>query len=289
MLLPLLIGIAIGTGVLLALALIYGPRGTGKKWRGVVNAIAVGLALGAMFDLMPIALEQATIGVGLLMRAVVEKLALQDSPLGFGGVVLTQAVVPVGALLVLFLYLTANAAPMVVNGELVGIPKQGWRARLVIPEAGSLDWTGIALLTLGLAMQNLWSGQMHGVLGADSGGAANLFRYAIGIVAALRGIALFGSFVDPARRSVPFLASSLLISAAVVVGVLFPDSMQTILLGVLPAIVAMIVLPIAMGRLLRVIQYDIGLNWQATLMVLTTLAIERGSNLLLARMVQGQF
>lgn len=274
--------------MLLALAVLYGQRGEESWWRGATNAIAVGLALGAMFDLLPLALEQATAVVGMLMRYVfVDLFALQEnSPLGMGGVILTQAVTPVGALLVLFLYLTGNTAPIVVNGERVGVQKAGWRGRLVIPEAGTFDWLGAALLTLGLTIQNLWMGQMRGALAEDAG-AVNLFLYGVGILAALRGLALFGSFVNPIRRTLLFLGCALLIAAAVGVGIFYPDSMQTVALGVLPAFVGAMVLPLAMGRSLRVVQHDIGLNWQATLLVVAALVVERGGSWLLVRLAQG--
>lgn len=290
MILPLLIGTAIGIGALLALAMVYGRRGAEKSWRGVANAVAVGVGLGAMFDLIPIALEQLTLVVGALMRALfVDLLALQDSPLGLGGPVITQAAVPVGALLILFLYLTGNSLPMTVDGKLVGHNTQGWRARLAIPEAGTLDSVSIALLTAGLAMQNLWVGQMRGAQVAPGAGATSLLLYVIALVGALRGLALFGPFVDPARRTIGFIGCTLAVAAPAVAGVLVPDSMGTIVLGVLPAFVGVIVLPFAMGRLLRTMQYDIGMNWQATLIVVAALALERGGSMLLSRLAAGQF
>ncbi len=289
MLVPLVLGVLIGVSILLALAVIFGARGSEKTWRGAANAVAVGLALGALFDVMPLALEQATVVIGSLLRELfIDQLALQGSPLGMGGVVLTQAVVPVGALLVLFLYLTGNTVPMMVDGKLVGVKTTGWRARLMLPEAGAIDWRGIVLLTVGLAVHNLWVGQYRGALVAPADAAVNLFFYSVALVGALRGLALFGPFVYPARRWLPFLGCALLIGAAVVCGVLFPATKQTLLLGVLPACVAVIVLPIAMGRLLRAMQNEIGLNWQATLIVVVTLAVERASSMLLVQMAQGR-
>src|SRR5581483_7757321 len=159
MLVPLVLGVLIGVSILLALAVIFGARGSEKTWRGAANAVAGGLALGALFDVMPLALEQAAVVIGSLLRELfIDQLALQGSPLGMGGVVLTQAVVPVGALLVLFLYLTGNTVPMMVDGKLVGVKTTGWRARLMLPEAGAIDWRGIVLLTVGLAVHNLWVG-----------------------------------------------------------------------------------------------------------------------------------
>jgi hypothetical protein len=287
--LPLLIGAALGLAALLALALVYSPRGMDKNWRGGLNAVAVGLALGAMFDLIPLALEQLTVIVGTLMRALfVDLFALQNTPLGIGGAVITQAAVPAGALFILFLYLTGNTLPLIVDGKLVGHKTDGWRARVAIPQAGSVDVTGIALLTIGLAMQNLWVGQQRGAQVSADAGLTSMFLYLIALVAALRGLALFGPFVAPAQRVVAFILCVLGIAAPVVLGVTAPDTMRSVALGVLPAFIGVLVLPVAMGRLLRVVQYDIGMNWQATLILVVTLALERSTGALLSQLAAGQ-
>jgi hypothetical protein len=131
-------------------------------------------------------------------------------------------------------------------------------------------------------------GQQRGAQVSAGADVTSMFLYVIALVGALRGLALFGSFVTPAGRVVPFIVASLLIIVPVIGGVLLPDTMSTIALGVLPALVGVLVLPVAMGRLLRVVQQDIGMNWQATLIVVVTLALERGSSTLLSQLAAGQ-
>jgi hypothetical protein len=289
-LLPLLVGVILGLGALLALALFYGRRGADRAWRGCANAMAVGITLGALFDLLPKALEQATLLIGFLLRTgVMERFDLApDSFFGIGALLLTQAVVPIGALSVLFLYLTGNTMPMVINGQVVGGHTTGWRSQLLIPEAGAVDWRGIALLTVGLAAQNLWLGQVRGVLTAPEVSGFNLFLYGIALIGTLRGLALIGPFVDPARRWLAFGSCALVIGCAVVFAVLNPWTRDSIILGIVPVFVGVVLLPVAMGRLLRAVQNDIGLHWQTTLVVIAALAVERASSYLILMLAQGQ-
>ncbi len=290
MLLPLFVGVLIGLGILLALALVLGRRGETQMWRGYANAVAVGIALGAMFDLLPQALGQATLVFGLLFRTqVIERFAIaSDSFLGIGAPILNQAVVPLGALLVLFLYLSGNSVARRVNGELVGKHTTGWRRWFIIPETSEADWRGIVLLTIGLAAHNLWMGQVRTAILSPDADNTNLFFYGIALVGTLRGLALFGPFVDPAARWIPFSACVLVIGAAVVFAVSNFESRNTIELGILPMFVAILGLPLAMGRLLRSVEFDIGLHWQTTLTVILALAIERACSYFLFLVVQGQ-
>jgi hypothetical protein len=76
--------------------------------------------------------------------------------------------------------------------------------------------------------------------------------------------------------------------AAVVFAVSNPSLRNTIELGVVPLFVAILLLPLAMGRLLRSVEYDIGLRWQTTLVVIATLGVERACGYLLLLMAQGQ-
>lgn len=284
-----MIGAAVGLGVVVALARVYGKRGARKNWRGAGTAVAVGLALGAMVDLLPMALEQLTVLMGLFVRTVlIDTLALRGSSFALVGSLITRAAVPLGAILILLLYFLGNTVPTMGDVSAARKELYWWRARLAIPEAGRVDWAGIVLLTAGLAIQNLWVGQMRGVLVAPDAGAGNLFLYGVTLIGALRGLALFGPWVEPARHILPLVGCDLLIAAAVIVGVIYPETMQSLALGVVPWFIGVLVLPVAIGRLLRMLETETGMSWQAILVVGVTFAIERGGSALLVRMGQGR-
>jgi hypothetical protein len=251
--------------------------------------VAVGLALGAMVDLLPMALEQLTVLAGLFVRTLlIDTLAPGGSSFALVGSLITRAAVPLGAILILLLYFLGNTVPIMEDVPAPGKDLGGWRARLAIPDAGRVDWTGIVLLTAGLAMQNLWVGQMRGVLVATDAGAGTWFLYGVTLIGALRGLALFGPFVKPARHVLRLIGSDLLIAAGVIVGILYPETMQTLALGVLPWFIGVMVLPVAIGRLLRMLETETGMNWKPILVGGVTFAIERGGSALLVRMAQGR-
>jgi hypothetical protein len=117
---------------------------------------------------------------------------------------------------------------------------------------------------------------------------AALFWFLTAFVGALRGIALIGPIADLPRLRLSLLALSLVIAAGTVIGVAQPDSMRTLLLGVLPVLLGTVALAFVLGKCLRVVQVETNLNWQTTCIVLAALIVERGSSWLVARAAQGQ-
>jgi hypothetical protein len=286
----LLAGVVLGISVLLIFAFVFGRRGTEKTWRGYADAFGAGIVLGALFDLLPKALEFAgTLLASILRTQVLTPLqAPPDSFLAIGAGILAEAVTPFGALLVLFLYLSGNSAPMPVNGQIVGMRMPGWRVWFSIPGAGQVDWKGIAIVTFGLSAHNLWLGQVRGALAQAGDHVLTTFFFAFGLIATLRAFALVGSLVDVRARWLALSGCAILIGGTGVLGVTNPDTGKTIVLGIVPVFIAVLTLPIALGRLLRVMQYDIGLGWNATLDVLAGLGIERLMGYLFLMLVQGQ-
>lgn len=285
------LGLSLGLALLLAFAASFGQQGKERTWRGYLDSIAAGIALGALFDLIPKALELASVlvAVGLRTQVVAPLNAEPDSFLAIGAGVISQAIPALGALAVLFLYMSGNAAPMPVEGRIVGAPRPGWRTWVSIPAAGEIDWKGIALITFGLGAHNLWLGQVRGALATNGGLALTTFLFAFGLIAALRGFALVGSLVDARKQVAVLLGCALAIGGAGVVGVMIPGTANSILLGPVPLLLGTIALPLALGRLLRVMQYDIGLSVRTTLAVVAALAVERAASYLLLLLAQGQF
>jgi hypothetical protein len=194
-----------------------------------------------------------------------------------------------GVLGVLALFFLGSNAPLGEEGQPDTAEARGGRRWLAIPGTGVVDWLGATLVTLGLAAQNLWLGQMRGGLVSTESSAADLFWFLLAFVGTLRGIALLAPLGETRRTIVPLVLFGLVIGAGAVVGAAEPDTMGTLVLGVLPALLGAIVLPLAIGRGLRVIQEGEGLNWQITGIVLTSFAVTYGCGILLARAAQGMF
>lgn len=286
----ILAGILVGLLILLAFAFGFGRRGAEKKWRGYFNSIGAGIVLGALFDLLPKALENGGVLVANLLRfQVISPLhASPDSFIAIGAGVLSESVTPLGALLVLFLYLSGNSAPMPVNGRIVGTSRPGWRSWVSIPAAGQTDWKGIVIITFGLGVHNLWLGQVRGALASPGDRTLASFFLVFALIATLRTFAIFGSLVDPLARWLVLVSCALVIGGAGVLGLVDSSGGRTLISGILPMVIAVLTLPIALGRLLRVMQEDIGLGWTTTLSALAGLGVERLMGYLLLLLAQGQ-
>lgn len=270
---PLLAGIGAGALLIALLAVVSAPRIAHPAARGYLNALGVGIAVNAMVDLLPVALDniKALVSFGLQAILLGPLNIAPNSPVDLAALLVGDLVRPLGGVLVLFLYLAGNSLPMLVDGKLVGRPATGWRAWLVIPAGGEMDWKGIAFVAIGLAVQNLWVAQMRGALISPASQSLVAFMLLLGAVGALRASALLGAVRNWWWAPV----GSLLIAAPLFLGVLLPASRESILLGVLPTLVAMLLVPLAMGRALRTIQADIGLGWRTTAVVLAGLLVSR--------------
>ncbi len=286
----LLAGVALGISVLLIFAFVLGQRATEKTWRGWSNAFGAGIVLGALVDLLPKALEFAGALVAVIMQTqVLAPLhAPPDGFLAIGAGILAEAVTPFGALLILFLYLSGNSVPMPVNGRTLGPANPGWRAWLSLPPAGRVDWKGIVIVTFGLGVHNLWLGQARGALAQATDHLLTTFFFAFGLIATLRAFALAGSLVDARAHWLALSVCALLIGGTGILGIANPETGRTIVLGMAPLFVAVLTLPVALGRLLRVMDHDIGLGWKTTLGVLAGLGLERLMGYLLLALVQAQ-
>jgi hypothetical protein len=285
---PLTAGIGIGALLVVSIDLIGRSHRQQSTWRGYQNAVGAGIAVGAMVDLLPVSLDviKALVDLGIKNFALVPLGVTPNSPLDLTALLLSDLVRPLGGVFILFLYLGANSVPMLVEGRLVGKSAKGWRAWLMIPSVGETDWKGIGLLTIGLAAQNLWLGQVRGALASPDFRSLTTFLLLISAIGALRALALMGALGNPLQRWL-LLGLTLIVAAPVVLGVLQPAERNSVLFGVLPPMLATLAVPIALGRLLRQIQVDIGLGWRTTATVLGALALTRLLDSLILMAAQG--
>ena len=285
----LFMGAGIGAVLVAGASFVLRGRASRPAWRGYLNAIGTGIALGAMVDLMPAALDMATALVqrGLQILVLVPMNAATNSPLDLAALLVTDLVRPLGGVFILLLYLSANSLPIVIKGRLVGKPAWGWRAWLAIPAAGETDWKGTGLLCCALAAQNLWVAQVRGALVTPGSRTLTIFLVLISVIGALRALALLGALATCARRWLWIPALTLIIATPVAIGVWQPGGRETIAFGLLPPLLATLVVPIVLGRLLRSIQADIGMGWRTTATVLAALVLTRLLDSLILMAAQG--
>jgi len=290
----LLAGVGIGLVFVACLSFALGPCETDPAWRGTITAVGAGIVLSALLDLVPTWLEMV-ISIGESgLNLMVAFVSLSPTAGGIIRSALVQVIRLVGILIIFFLYLKSSALPLAAEGDLQRAPENsitgrpnGRRIWLTIPAATQADWISAALVGLGLAMHNFWLGQVRVALIAGDSNSTPAVSLALGLVGTLGSVALIGLLAGPTLNRGAVVASALMIGMAVAPGGLWPQGRDTLLLGAFPITVATLVLPVALGRMLRRIQRDIGLGWRSTIVVLAALLITRLIDRLVLSMAQG--
>ena len=290
----LLAGVGIGLVFVACLSFALGPHETDPAWRGTITAVGAGIVLSALLDLVPTWLEMV-ISIGESgLNLMVAFVSLSPTAGGIIRSALVQVIRLVSILIIVFLYLKSSALPLAAEGDLQRAPENsitgrpnGRRIWLTIPAATQADWISAALVGLGLAMHNFWLGQVRVALVAGDSNSSPAVSLALGLVGTLGSVALIGLLAGPTLNRGAVVASALMIGMAVAPGGLWPQGRDTLLLGAFPITVATLVLPVALGRMLRRIQRDIGLGWRSTIVVLAALLITRLIDRLVLSMAQG--
>jgi hypothetical protein len=128
------------------------------------------------------------------------------------------------------------------------------------------DYVGLAVVVVGLAGYALWWGLARG-LASSAAGALDVTLLLPTFSAALLGIAGLG-LVENLRAQWWLLpVGSIVIGLAPGLGSLWKGEQLALEAGLLPLVIAGGCLVYGIGRLLRLLQHEIGLGWQTTLTV----------------------
>ena len=282
LILPLLAGVGIGVLLVAGLSLALVPRESDPTWRGRINAVGAGIVLGVLLDLLPIWFEMVNIAAESSLHSVLTLFPLSLTTYATLQEVLAQVAGLVSMLAIIILYLRGNALPMAAEGDWQRErenAKRGqhgrWRTWLAISAVGEADWKGVALITFGLATHNLWLGQMRSALIPPNLNGLPVYFPTLSALGALRSIAVLGLLIDVAYKWQVAAALAVAVGMTEVLGISWPAGRNTLLLGILPIIATALVLPVALGRMLRRIQRDIGLGWRTTVVVLAAMLVTR--------------
>ncbi|HSM57915.1 MAG TPA: hypothetical protein VK879_17305 [Candidatus Sulfomarinibacteraceae bacterium] len=259
-------------GVLLVLAFgrwVLAPASAQMR-RGYFNAFVAGLLLAAAIEVLPNALE----GAGIAGHQALSSLLFPDGELPPDSIWLfvlepvnvQVAVRAVGAALVMVIFFRANAAPRAEDGD--------------ANEAGQAAGDGLALLavTAGLAAHNLWLGLTRGLF-ASGPASAELALAALGTT--LLGASALG--LVPSLRSQwwQVVVVSLALGLAGGAGALWRGNDPALQAALLPMLIGAGCLVYGIGRLLRLLQGEIGLGWRTTAAVAVGVLVLYQSRLLL--------
>ena len=268
----ILVGLLAGVAVALGAALwVLGPASPELR-RGYFNALVTGLLLAAAIEVIPNALDAVELAGRRLVGLIVPEAA--GGAQNFWSVLTQPAQVQIavrafGAAIVMFIFFRANAIPL---AKTVGPAADGEQPRSALPIDGT-DYLGLLVVMGGLAGYALWLGlalpaAQAGRLPASAASSGLDFRLVLlTFIGSLLGIAALGLLQSLREQWWLIVVASLLIGLAAGVGSLWQSGQLALEAGLLPLVVAAVCLVYGIGRLLRLLQHEIGLGWQTTMTV----------------------
>lgn len=265
LIIPIAVGIAAGT-TLVFISGFWVLNPTSREMRrGYFNAFVTGLLLAAAIEIIPNALEALEIAGGRMFGALISP-SVASAPDSFWNVLVQPAQLQImirglGAAAVMLIFFRANAIPVSEAGELEEAQerRQGMpHARFVLPLEGT-DYVGLLVNTLGLLSYALWISLTVGLLPRPSLGLVLLVASS-----SLLGVTALGLLGNLRRRWWLVAMASLLPGLVAGLGVVWKGERPAIELALLPLLLGALCLVYGIGRLLRLLQHEIGLGWQTT-------------------------
>lgn len=246
--------------------------------RGYLNAVAVGMLLVAAIEFIPTTLgELEFVGYQLLDRYLIAPLDPQpDTALWmFTRPSQIQAVArPFMAVVVILLFFKSNGVRMVSQPENQTDPvakADGWRARLALPPLEQhADQLGLVIVLLGLLCYTLWLGVLRPP--PQLAGQPYLFASITLVIfcGTGLGVATLGLIPSLERYWPWVVAASLLLGLTTLSGITGWPGPMILSAAPLLLLVGTVCLVYGLGRLLRVLQYQIGTGWRTSVVVLAS-------------------
>jgi hypothetical protein len=260
--------------------------------RGYLNAVTAGILLAAAVKFIPTTLSEIEfVGYQLLNQYIFATLnPSPDSALAlFTQPSQLQLMFrPFLAALIIILFFNGNGVKVAPqpdappNDQATPSNPTGWRARLALPPLEKqADQLGLFVVVAGLLCYTLWLGTGRTPLQTMS--QPHLFLIIVLLIfsGAVLGVATLGLIPNLGRYWRWVAAASLLFGLATTLGV--ANLRGQIILSVAPLLLIFgtLFLVYGLGRLLRVLQYQIGTGWRTTLTVLiSALLLYQGNQFL---------
>lgn len=277
--LSVLVGMIVGAGVALGVAALALAPTSREMRRGYFNALVTGLLLAAAIEVIPNALDAVSLaGRSLLAMLMPSERVASGS---FWNALTQPAQVQVavrafGAATVMVIFFRANGIQLASDGE---ADTDGGSRLLLLPTERT-DYVGLVVLLAGLTGYTLWLGLSRS-WPRSAGTTLSLDFLALAFLSSLLGIAVLGLIANFRRQWWLLPLASLLLGLAAVWGAVGMGELLALEVGLVPLLISAFCLVYGIGRLLRLLQHEIGLGWQTTLTVgVGTLALYQ-SHLLL--------
>ena len=230
------------------------------------------------------------VGYGLLESYVLSSLNLEpDSPLWVMTrftqfQVLARALV---ASLVLILFFQSSAVRSVTKQQTSSTsPQNGWRTWFLLPVIDKqADRVGITVIIIALTCYSLWIGALHSPTSITRGLALFSGIALLTFSATILGVIILG-IVPSMEQYWPWvIAASLVFALAVLIGFMNTGGQVVLAIAPLLLLLGTLCLVFGIGRLLRIIQYQIGLGKRTTITVALSTFILYLNSQLISRLI----
>lgn len=266
-----LVGVAMGIGVVATIG--QWAKLPTEVHRGYANAFAIGLLIVAAITLIPTAFSEMTFVMSeLFLRYAFFLTRYERIPWSIIVPALTQALGIIG---IFKAYLEgngvgyANEVEMAVTAGKLTPRRVGWHTRLALLDGAQTDRVGIFIILLGLICYCFLQGAQ-----ASARTNADLSSVLVISLTVLLSTAVIAHIPrNPVRTQLLLLAATGLGLAWLLglVGASVVFAFSTVLITV-----GTVALVFSIGRTLRLVEYQIGLGWQTTAVVIATTAVFYG-------------
>lgn len=262
--------------------------------RGYINAVTVGILLAAAVKFIPTTLSEVEfVGYQLLKHYFIS--TLNPPPDSAWGLFTQPSQLqlmarPFLAAAIIVLFFNGNGVKIRPQAETPGADppdgrmSTGWRARLALPPLEKqADQLGLVIVVGGLLCYTLWLNTGRPPLPAVDPPQLFLVTALLIFSGAVLGIATLGLIPNLAGHWRWVAAASLLFGLVTLLGVVDLRGDPTLSIAPLLLIFGTLFLVYGLGRLLRVLQYQIGTGWRTTLTVLiSAVLLYQGNQFLLS-------
>jgi hypothetical protein len=277
---PSLVGLVVGILCPLLLGRWVLSPPNDQMRRGYLNAVTVGILLAAAIKFIPTTLSEVEfVGYQLLNYYVFSTL---NSPPDSALALFTQPSQlqlmfrPFLAAIIIILFFNGNGVkiapqPETPSNEQAAPKPTDWRARLALPPLEKqADQLGLAIIVVALLCYTLWLST--GRIPLQTMNQPYLFLTTALLIfsGAVLGVTTLGLIPNLAGYWRWVAAASLLFGLATILGVVNLRGQMILSVAPLLLIFGTLFLVYGLGRLLRVLQYQIGTGWRTTLTVLVS-------------------
>lgn len=265
MILSTFVGLALGSASALAFGFWVLDPASREMRRGYFNAFVTGLLVAAAVEVIPDALLAVETAVGRLLSGLIPAAPVSETDAMWAMLLhpaqIQIAVRALGAAAVMLIFFRASGTPLVKATPGDEDETEDEDHRRLSPLAI------IIFAVAGLACYWLWNGLSGSLPSGTAAGRLSLGVTVVAFSSSFLGIAILGLLDELRRQWWAVLAAAFVIGASTGVGLMWESGRPAIEVGVLPLLIGAFCLIYSIGRMLRLLEGEIGLGWRTTLAV----------------------